>query len=203
MSVWVFSSFVFALSNQSVLSITGLSPWYNGRKSWLGLKHQITCHLPRDALKSHTDCVRSLCLVLIFLIHFSQGAPKILSVTLRTICYPPRQSVVLPGPADPSCSTLASCRILWLWRFSRYNWFLTFKLHWTTRPLPVCLITSSCMFRLSRSARLSIVDFVLHLLTLWSLLVNAAPSSKKHHFPGTADLPYSLWHSSSVASFKR
>ena len=56
--------------------------------------------------------------------------------------------------------------------------------HWPTKPLPISLISSSCMFRHANSVRLPILDsFVFNPLT--SGLVVNAPPSVKHHYSGT------------------
>ena len=69
--------------------------------------------------------------------------------------------------------------------------------HWTTKPLPISTVSSSCMFGLANSVHLLILDsFIFHPLTSY-----AGPPA----FLCQAlwnDLPYSFWHSSSVASFK-
>ena len=55
--------------------------------------------------------------------------------------------------------------------------------HWTTKPLHVSLISSSCMFHLTNSACLPILDFFVFHLLISSVLVNTP--SVKHHYTGT------------------
>ena len=104
----------------------------------------------------------------------------------------PISSVVLPGLST------------YIWSFVLYTGFpsnpafsIHFFLpsnHWTIKPLPISLISSSCIFHLANSGCLPIFNFfVFHPLTS-SLLVDAPLLWN--------NLPDSVPHSSSIASFK-
>ena len=120
--------------------------------------------------------VLSFCLVLITVILFSLGAPQTWSVKFKTIL--PAPSVVLPGLTTCLWSSVLYTRFLSNPESSTKLLFLLLN-HSTTKPPPISLISSSCMFRLTNSARLPILDSsVLHLLTSGAL----------------ADSPYSIKH---------
>ena len=127
----------------------------------------------------------SFYLVLITVIHFLLGAPKIWYVNFKMF------KIRLPA----LLVVLSGLTTYYLRSFVLYTGFLSnpafrtkfFFLplnHWTTKPLPVCLISSSSVFRLANSVRLPVLDSVVfHPLTS-SPLVDA-PSSVKHRYCAT------------------
>ena len=106
--------------------------------------HQISSVTTSPMMFSKLSSVPSFCLILITVIHSSQGAPKSDLYTSESSkqCCPPQLlfSQVWPCISDSTCFTLASCGVL-------HSLFLPLN-HWTTKPLPISVISPSCMFRL-------------------------------------------------------
>ena len=128
-------------------------------------------------------------------IHFSLGAPKIWSVNFKIMLL--ASSVILPGLTTYLWSFVLYIGFLSNPAFSTKLLFLPIN-HWATKSLPIYLI-SSAMFHLANSIHLPILhSFIFHPLTSssgWCTFFYQAPLLWNN-------LPYSLWHSSSISSFK-
>ena len=135
------------------------------------------------------------CLVLPIVTFFLLGVPEIWPVNFKTML--PASSVLLP------------VLIIYLWPFVLYagslmNAVLSTQLlflplnHWTTKSLPVSLISSRCMFCLTNSVCLTILVYLPSVQ-----LKSSGQCTFYYQAPFLwNNLSYSLWCSSSMASSK-
>ena len=101
------------------------------------------------------------------------GALKICFINFKKLKIMLPASSVLPGLTTYLRSFVLYIGLLSNPAFSTKLLFLPLN-QWTTKPFPVSLISSSCMFRLANSVRLPTLDsFIFHPLTS-SLLVRRA-----------------------------
>ena len=112
---------------------------------------------------------------------FRDVCPKHLIYNLQNCC-PPHLSFCHVWPHNYLRSFVFYTGLLSNPVFSTKVLFLPLN-HWTTKPLPISLISSSCMFRLTNSYLLPILySFVFHQLTS-NLLVDAPFFFYDYHAP--------------------